>query len=197
MITKLVGRGTFDVLSSETYDSDLDITYPAWNLCDDMDIQVSTDTVIDDIRKRAFEGGEPVVIPISGNASLNTSFHLSARKNLKNGMVRLLVDDTKRKIDFEDNDKMWMLKSAEEKSEILLPYLQTRFMINEAVSLDTIFTETGNIKMKEHTRTSLKDRYINFSYQNLICDKLYMKYAKGEEDNFDISDWKWMSKSYL
>lgn len=190
-----VGRGTFDVLSSETYDDELDITYPAWNLANDMDIQVSTDTIIDDIRKRAYTDGDEVVIPISGNASLNTTFHLSARKNLKNDTVRLLIDDTKKKIDLEDNDPKWMTKSAEEKTEILLPYVQTRFMINEAISLDTVFTETGNIKLKEKTRTSLKDRYVNFSYQNLICDKLYEKYSRGDDEDYDISEFSWLGNS--
>lgn len=192
------GRGIFDVLSTETYDSELDVTYPAWNLADDPDLQISTDTVVDDIRKRAFtQDGEQVVIPISGNATLNTSFHLSARKNLKNGLVRLLKDDSEMKLWYEDKDKDWLFKSAEEKTKILLPFLQTRFMINEAISLDTVFTETGNIKLKEHTRTDTKDRYIVFAYGNYACDLIYNKYHKGDDEEYDDSDWSWLGSSIL
>ena len=190
-----VGRSVNDVLSTETYDPETDRVYPAWNLADDTDLQVASDIVVDDIRKRAFEEGEQVIIPIVGNAQFNTSIHLSARKNLKNNMVQLLIEDTKKKIDLEDNDPTWIIKSAEEKAEILLPYVQTRFMINEAISLDTVFTETGNIKLKEHTRTSVKDRYITFGYGNLLCDTLYNKYARSEEEDYDVSDFNWMTKS--
>ena len=192
------GRGVFDVLSTETYDSELDVTYPAWNLADDSDLQISTDTVVDDIRKRAFtQDGEQVVIPISGNATLNTSFHLSARKNLKNGLVRLLKDDSEMKLWYEDKDKDWLFKSAEEKTKMLLPFLQTRFMINEAISLDTVFTETGNIKLKEHTRTDTKDRYIVFAYGNYACDLIYNKYHKSDDGEYDDSDWSWLGSSIL
>lgn len=192
------GRGVFDVLSDETYDPDLNITYPAWNLLDDPDLQISTDTVVDDIRKRAYnKNGEQVVLPISGNAGLNTSFHLSARKNLKNGLVRLLKDDSEMKLWYEDKDKDWLFKSAEEKTKILLPYLQTRYMINEAISLDTVFTENGNIKLKEHTRTDTKDRYIVFAYGNYACDLIYNKYHKSDDGEYDASDWAWMGSSIL
>lgn len=190
-----VGRSVADVLSSETYDDEIGKTYPAWNLADDSDIQVASDVVVDDIRKRAYEEGEQVIIPIVGNAQFNTSIHLSARKNLKNNMVQLLVDDTKKKIEYEDNDNTWVMKDAEEKAEILLPYVQTRFMINEAISLDTVFTETGNIKLKEHTRTSVKDRYISFGYANLVCDTLYNKYAKSDDGDYDISEFSWLGNS--
>lgn len=190
-----VGRALGDVLSSETYDPETDMTYPAWNLADDPDIQVASDIVVDDIRKRAFEEGQQVIIPITGSAQFNTSIHLSARKNLKNDMVQLLVDDTKKKIELEDNDPNWLAKTAEEKADILLPYVQTRFMINEAVSLDTVFTETGNIKLKEHTRTSTKDRYIVFAYGNLVCDTLYNKYAKSDDEDCDISEFSWLGNS--
>lgn len=192
------GRSVFDVLSTETYDVELDRTYPAWNLADDKDLQISTDTVVDDIRKRAYnQEGEQVVIPISGNASLNTNLHLSARKNLKNGIIKLLKDDTEMKIWYEDNDTQWLMKSAEEKAKLLLPFMQTRFMINEAISLDTVFTETGNIKLKEHTRTDTKDRYIVFAYGNYMCDAIYTKFQKQDEYVYDESDWSWMGGSIL
>ena len=41
------------------------------------------------------------------------------------------------------------MKSAEEKADILIPFVQTRFMINEAVALEVKFTETGLIKLQE------------------------------------------------
>ena len=192
------GRSIVDLLSEETYDAELDRTYPAWNLNED--IKVSTDTVINEIRDRMktmTEDGENVLIPISGNATFNTSMHLSARKNLKNGLVRLLEDDNKIKIWHEDNESEWFLKSAEDRTRILLPYLQTRYMINEAISLDTIFTETGNIKLKEHTRVDTKDRYVVFAYANVICDEIYNSYKKEDEYEYDNDDWSWMVNSII
>ena len=192
------GRSVVDLLSEETYDPDLDKTYPAWNLNET--IKISTDTVVNEIRDRMktmTEEGENVLIPISGNATFNTSMHLSARKNLKNGLVRLLEDDSKIKMWHEDNEADWFLKTAEDKTRILLPYLQTRYMINEAISLDTIFTETGNIKLKEHTRVDTKDRYVVFAYGNVICDEIYNTYNKEEEYEYDNNDWSWMTNSII
>ena len=80
------------------------------------------------------------------------------------------------------------MKSAEEKADILIPFVQTRFMINEAVSLEVKFTETGLIKLQEAKRTDTKDRYMTFGMFCLFGDKLYNKYCKNDNDNDDI-DW--------
>ena len=76
--------------------------------------------------------------------------------------------------------------SAEEKADILIPFVQTRYMINEAVSLEVKFTETGLIKLQEAKRTDTKDRYMTFGMFCVFGDKLYNKYCKNEEnENID------------
>lgn len=193
-----VGATIFDLLTVETEDRDLHITYPAWGVCQDKSLQLSTDTVMTDkIIRTISDKTENVIIPISGNPSFNTQIHLSARKALKDKVVSLLKDDSEMTVKIEDDDPKWLTRSSEYKANLLLPFVQTKYMINEAVSLDTIFTETGNIKLKEAKRTDTKDRYMVFAYANAFADKLYNKYQQGEDGGeFDENSWSWMANSY-
>ena len=61
---------------------------------------------------------------------------------IKDGNISLLIDDSDKRVQLENADPTFIMKSAEEKADILIPFVQTRFMINEAVSLEVKFTET-------------------------------------------------------
>jgi hypothetical protein len=194
--TKGIGNVIFDILTTETFDVDFGVTYPAWTVNVDKELQISSDTVINDkITRTMSNDAKDVIIPFAGTAELNSIMHLTTRKALKDGNVCLLIDDYDKKAELEDKDPMFIMKSSEEKADILIPYVQTRYMINEAVALEVKFTDTGLIKVQEAKRTATKDRYMTFGMFCLFGDKLVNKYCKQNNDNDDI-DWDEISLVY-
>lgn len=187
--TRGVGATLWDLFTVETFDEEFGITYPAWTVNTDKELQISSDNVINDKLARAMStNAKEVMIPIVATAEMNSIMHLSIRKALKDGDLQLLIDDFDKKAKLEDKDPMFILKSSEEKVEILIPFVQMRYMINEAVALEVKFSETGLIKLQEAKRTATKDRYIAVAYMNLFGDKLVNKYCKQNNDDEDF-DW--------
>lgn len=88
---------------------------------------------------------------------------------------------------YENADPKFILKSAEEKAQIFLPYVETRLTTNEAVSLEVKVTETG-VKVQEAKRTDTKDRYMTLMMANLFGDKIINKYLVTDDEDEDI-DW--------
>jgi hypothetical protein len=115
--------------------------------------------------------------------------HLTTRKYLKDKQVNLLIDDYDKRSNLEnDKNSKFITKTSEEKADILIPFVQTRYMINEAISLEVKLTEAGLIKLQEAKRTDTKDRYMTFGMFCMFGDKLYNKYCKQNNDDDDI-DW--------
>ena len=187
--TKGVGNTIYDMLTTETFDEEFGVIYPAWTVCTDKELQISSDNVINDkITRTMSNNAQEVIIPFAGTAEINSLMHLTTRKMLKDGTVNLLMDDYDKKAKLEDKDPMFIMKNAEEKANILIPFVQTRFMVNEAVALEVKLTETNLIKVQEAKRTATKDRYMTFGMFCLFGDRLINKYCKQNNDDDDI-DW--------
>ena len=187
--TKGIGNALFDMLTVETFDNIYGVTYPAWTTSTNKELQLSSDNVINDkVERTMSNNAEEVIIPFAGTAELNSNMHLITRKTLKDGNVNLLLDDYNKKAQLEDKDPNFITKTAEEKADILIPFVQTRYMINEAVALEVKFSETGLVKVQEAKRTDTKDRYMTFGMFCMFGDKLYNKYCKQNNDDDDI-DW--------
>ena len=121
--------------------------------------------------------------------------HLSARKSLKDGNIYLLKDDTEMEIKMSEKNKKWILLNAEEKANLLLPYLETRFMINEAISLN-VDIKPDSIKVKED-RSATKDRYMCFAMFNYFGEKLINKLTQDNQyEEYNDSDWDFLSGDY-
>jgi hypothetical protein len=187
-----VGATLWDLFTVETFDPMLNVTYPAWTVNTDGLLQISSDTVIKDKIERAMSNNaKDVMIPFVGTAELNSNGHLALRKALKDRSIDLLIDDHDKRAELENNDVNYFTRDAEEKAKELLPYLQTRFMINEAVALEVKFTESGNIKLSEAKRTATKDRYMTLMMANYFGDKLINKYCSDDSlEDFDIEDFQ-------
>ncbi len=191
--TKGVGNVIYDMLTTETYDQEYNITYPAWSVNRDKKLQISSDTVINDkITRTTTQDTKDVVIPYAGTAELNSIAHLSVRKALRDKNIFFLKDDAEMKGKFEE-DIDFLKKSAEEKANILAPYVNTRYTINEAISLEAILTDNG-IKLKEAKRTDVKDRYMTLAMGNLFADKVANKYMNNDYQGteIDLSEWEWL-----
>jgi Terminase-like family. len=178
------GAGIFDLLTTETYDAEFNKVYPAWTVCLDKKLQISSDVVMNDkIQRTISNNAEEVIIPYAGTSDLNSQMHLLLRKALKDKIISFLKDDSEMQYKIEDKDPTFATKSSEEKAFIMNPYLQTRLMINESVSLEIKFMDNGNIKLSEAKRTNTKDRYMTLAMANFLADKIHNKYLRGNEDS--------------
>ena len=94
MDSKGIGNVIFDMLTIPTEDEELGVIYPAWTVCNDKKLQISSDTVINDkINRTITSNAEEVIIPIAGNAEINSNMHLTLQTSLKNKEIHLLIDD--------------------------------------------------------------------------------------------------------
>lgn len=187
--TKGVGNVIYDLLTVETEDKDFNITYPAWTACIDKMLQISSDKVINDkITRTMSQEAEQIIIPYAGTAELNSQMHLALRKTLRDKKISLLKDDYEMQKIFEDKDERYIFKTSDEKARDIDPYIQTRITINEAISLEASLTETGLLKVQEAKRTDTKDRYMTLAMANLLADKIYNKYLRIDDSDFDESD---------
>lgn len=195
MDSKGQGNVFYDMLTVETYDAERDVTYPAWGVCVDKDLQISSDVVINDKIQRILSSNvEEVIIPIAGNSDINTDMHLKARMSLKNNEIELLKDSSEMDYKLADKNPKYGILNSEERKNILMPFIQTTNMINEAVTLNCDIKGT-KVTVKED-RSATKDRYMTFAMFNYFGDKLISKYSKNLTENYDISDWSFLSGNY-
>lgn len=193
-----LGNACFDMLTQPTYDASVDTTYPAWTVNKDSLLQiVSTAVQNDKIQRTISDDAEEVIVPIVGTASLNTEMHLALRKNLREDKLKFLIDDSDALSKFEDDDKLWITRDSDYKAEKILPFLKTRFLINESVSVDAEIKDNGNIKAVEKTSGSVttKDLFMALDYFNYFSNKLEIKYLKDDDSDdgdFDISQWAFL-----
>lgn len=190
MDSKGIGNTFFDIFTVETYDEERDITYPAWSVCNDKLLQISSDNVINDkIRRTMSTNTEEVIIPYAGTSEINSDAFLSLRKNLRDGKLKFLRDDAEIEMEFQSKIKDWIRLSAENKALKMLPFIETRFMINESVALN-VSMNGATVKVKED-RSAQKDRFSSLNMFNFFSDKLSNKLIQqNQSDDFDISDWK-------
>lgn len=196
MDSKGIGNVLFDYLTVPTEDTELGVIYPAWTVCDDKKLQISSDTVVNDKIKRTITANaEEVIIPIAGNAEINSNMHLTLQTTLKNKEIHLLIDDDEFEYKESVNNPKWSLLSSEKKALLKLPYLETRFMINESVTLNTEY-KNGLVKVIED-RSATKDRYMTLAMFNYFGEKLKNKYLQDDGDEeIDIEEWSFLSGNY-
>ena len=193
--TKGIGNTIFDLLTVETYDNETGEIYPAWTVCKDKALQITSDTVMTDKVIRTLDSNAvEVVIPYAGTSELNSQMHLLLRKTLRDEKIDLLKDDGEMKAIIEEKDPKFILKSSEEKALTMLPFLETRYTINEAISLEVKFLDSGFLKVQEEKRTDTKDRYMTLAMANFLAEKIYNKYNNDsyEEEDIDLEDWQWL-----
>lgn len=193
--TKGVGQGIFDLLTTETTDANYGSIYPAWTVTQDSILQLTSDTVINDkVQRTISENAQEVIIPFVGTSELNSQGHLSIRKALRDKYLSLLKDDYIMQEIIADKDPSFITKDSQEKANILMPFLQTRMLMNEAIALEMKITETGLIKLQESSRTNRKDMYMTAMMANLVADKIQLKCQKdNNEEEWTIEDWSFLS----
>ena len=78
--------------------------------------------------------------------------------------------------------------TSEQRMREKLPFVQTEFLVQEAISLRQEIRE-GKIKLKE-PRSFTKDRIVTLAYGNMFFNKLENKLSKDDQkEDFNDSDW--------
>ena len=193
MDSKGIGNVIFDMLTVETIDEEYGITYPAWTICKDRNLQISSENVLNDKITRTISNDvREVIIPIAGTPDINSSMHYSMRKSLKDKEIKFLKDDTDMEARFLDKYPRWMLNTPEKKAKMLLPFLNTRFIVTESVSLNSKVKDS-KIKLEEN-RSDTKDRYMSLTMLNYFFEKLSNKYSQDEQiSDLDVDDYSFLS----
>jgi hypothetical protein len=75
------------------------------------------------------------------------------------------------------------------KAEELLPFLETRYTINEAVGLNAEI-KANTVKVTED-RSATKDRYMTTAMFNYFGDKLINKYKQDDQEDTDFDEDEW------
>lgn len=196
MDSKGIGNVIFDYLTVPTEDDELGVTYPAWTVCNDKKLQISSDTVINDkIYRTITPNAEEVIIPIAGTSEINSNMHLTLQTSLKNKDIHLLIDDDEFEYKESIDNPRWSILTSEKRTLLKLPYLETRFMINESVTLNTEY-KGGLVKVVED-RSATKDRYMALAMFNYFGEKLKNKYLQDDgDDEIDIEEWSFLSGNY-
>ena len=191
--TKGVGLTLFDVLTVETLDNEYGQIYKSWTVSRDNELNISSDTVIADKIQRTLDGNaEEVVIAVTGTSEINSNMHLSMQKTLRDKKIHFLLDDYEKEYK-QSSDEKWLKMFSEDRARIMLPFVETRLMINESVSLTTEY-RNGVIKVSEK-KSAYKDRYMALTMFNYFGEKLIAKYVKEESNytDFNIDEWRFLA----
>ena len=143
---------------------------------------------LDDLRARTVDKNAlPCIIPMKGNAALNSDMWKELKKQLECGNIKFLIDAQDKQTEIEDNGSYFNM-TAEEVAQELAPYVQTELLFKEAIELKSEFKD-GRVKLHE-SRSGTKDRAVCLSYGNYIASKIENKYMQSQQndDDDDYSD---------
>ena len=169
------GLGVYDFVIKEQYDPETGETYEAMTACNN-----------DEMAERCkVKGANKVVWCIKASADFNSNAAIGLRSSLKNGEINLPVDshdalEVVRKI------PSYSSLSEKEQTEIIMPYVQTSMLINEAINLDHELVN-NKVKLKEHSGMR-KDRYSSMLYNNAVVQILNTQLNSKKSNQEQILD---------
>lgn len=199
--TKGVGNVIYDLLTVETEETEVVLhdfakfpngRYPAWGINQDEQLRVSSHEVVKEKLKRIISvNTEDVIIPVAGNAELNSLMHYSVWATLRDKKLVLLKDKSEIEKIIEERDPTFYIKDAEEKAEVLAPYYETNYMISETIALDMTIGLGNKISVREKS-TATKDRYMTLAMFSYFSDKVLNKHLLSQysDDEIDMSDFE-------
>ncbi len=131
------------------------------------------------------KGARKCVWCIKASADFNSNAAIGLRASLKNGEINLPVDS---------NDAMEIVRKIpsyssltdKEQAEILMPYVQTSMLVNEAINLDHELVN-NKVKLKEKSGMR-KDRYSSMLYNNAVVQILNTQLKTSKSNQKQILD---------
>ena len=160
--TNGLGIGVYDFIIKEQYDAATGETYEAMTSCNNQDMA----------DRCKVKSANKVVWCIKATADFNSNSASSLRAGIMNGNINLLCGE------FEAEEVIKKLPnyakmSDREKTEIMLPYVQTSLAINEMINLEYEIVN-NRVKLKERTGMR-KDRFSSIQYNNAVIQELNTK----------------------
>ena len=158
-----VGQPIVDYLIySDRYDPVYNVTYPCLNCINNTEIS----------DRCKVKTAKKVIYVIKANTKSNNDMYLALRAGFQNGYINMLLSD----INIEEHlakIRGYSKLSAQQKALLLLPYLQTTFMINELINLQC---DSSGVLIKVKERTGMrKDRVSSCMYGYNVCQMLAAK----------------------
>lgn len=156
---KNIGLSVLDCLSNDISDPETGEIFPALTTCNNPDLAA----------RCVVKGAAKAIWAIIGNAKFNSDVALMLREGFKSGRVRLLINE------YEGEDAMNKIKgfaslSVEERTQLMMPYINTTLLINELVNLKH---EEANGLVRLYEKSGMrKDRYSSLSYNYYVALQL-------------------------
>ena len=171
--TRNVGEAIYDNLATDLYDKERNIEYPAISCINDEDMAV----------RCAVRDAQKVIYSIKATQTMNSDIAIMFKDHARRGKLKLLINEN------EGSQVLKKMKgyeqlTAEEKSILLMQYIQSTFLINETINLSNEGKD-GLVKLVEPSGKR-KDRYSSVSYGNYIASQLekehFHKRSSGKVD---------------
>ena len=173
--TNGIGLGVFDYLASDIDDPETGEIYPALSCCNNEEMA----------RRCTVPGAERVIWSIKATADFNSECAFMLRDAFKNGRIRLLeteYDGKKRLSEMQAFNNL----SPEEQVQILSPYINTTFLINELTQLE--HREVGG-KVRINEKAGMrKDRYSSLAYNYYVASQLETKNRRRHNQGAVVSN---------
>ena len=176
-----VGLGVYDYIIKEQYDPDTGETYGALAACNNPEMA----------ERCKVRNARKCVWCIKASADFNSNAATALRTSLKNGEINLLVDS---------HDASEVVKkipsysslSEKEQTDVIMSYVQTSLLINEAINLDHELVN-NKVRLKERSGTR-KDRYSSMLYNNAVVQILNTQLKPQQSNAKQILDLMYMRK---
>lgn len=178
-----VGMPLFDLLTKKTFDPIRNKWYPAWKSrinTDKFDVRILDPDAV------------PVLFPLkvagAGALELQATMITKARLNLERRKVYMLLHEDNIVDELHKRYNFHILKSSNDQYEkelaqrLIMPFIQTTQLIEEAVHTQVTKTPSGGLKIDE--KTGRKDRLMSFLYGMHFIDLLEQDLVEVE-DSFD------------
>lgn len=152
-----IGQAVFDACVEKTFDYERNVEYSAWSpITDD-----------EEIRSRCKDpDAAMVMIPIKVTGAyatqMNHDMALYTRGQFIGGKIKLLLTEAEASEHLMTMPEYRKL-DPEDQVRVRTPYIQTTFLINEMINLETEI-RGGLIKLNEPSARARKDRYSSLAY---------------------------------
>lgn len=170
-----VGMGVLDLLLRDVFDAETGKVYPALSCCNNKDIA----------DRCKVNNAQKVIWAIKANAQFNTEICTALRSGLQNRKLNLLVPEDEAEKILEDKYKINKLNLSE-KALLMLPYIQTTFLMYELINLNYEVKGT-NIKIIEQAGKR-KDRYSSLAYNYWVMNQIEREELQSQKTGFSIDD---------
>lgn len=172
------GVGIFDYSTTETYDEDRGITYPAWTVINPEDVKMVSRTIS--------QNAIPVIYSIKTPIQLKSAMFSNMKNMLTNKDISLL-SETQEAIEYlNTNYGYFKIEDENLRRRMLNPYAQTDMLINESINLEQVITQ-GYLNLKEKSGRR-KDRTMSVAYGLWFVKKLEDDYM-NQNQSLNILDY--------